>query len=112
MDRREDRGAGTVDWKVEAVKAVKGTTQRPDPRREGEDVHIKIPSEGPQEASPAPPPDAPPAVRSFCIRGRDVAQHGFPPMVEDAEATTRAFRRMSGEDHGLVEGQPGDEAQG
>lgn len=43
-------------WKVEDVKAARGTTQRPDPNREGEEVHIHIPGERPPEATPAPPP--------------------------------------------------------
>lgn len=47
--------------------AVRGTAHKPDPRREGEDVHILITAERPPEKVPVPPQDAPPELNNFNI---------------------------------------------
>lgn len=49
----------------QGVLAIRGTTQQPDPRRDGEDVHICIAAERRPAQVQAPPPTAPPSVRSF-----------------------------------------------
>lgn len=64
-------------WNAQEVLAVKGTTQQPDPRREGEGVHKRIATEREHVEVPMPPPDAPPTVRSFYIRRSDIARHGY-----------------------------------
>lgn len=55
-------------WSADGVLSVKGSALQPDPRREGEDAHIRIVADRPEErAAPPPPQDAPPAIRIFYV---------------------------------------------
>lgn len=59
------------------VLAVKGSTGKPDPGREEEDVHIRIEGERALDDAPlAPRPAAPPIMRSFYAKKSDAAGHG------------------------------------
>lgn len=77
MDFQESWGPGEVE--ADEVLAVKGTTQQPDPRGQGRDVHIRIAAEREPADLPARPPDAPPAMCSFYIRRSDIVVNGYMP---------------------------------
>lgn len=65
-------------WRDEVLEAM-GTTLKLDPGGEGEELQIRIAAARPADNAPAPPPDAPPQVRSLYIRRSDITLHGYAP---------------------------------
>lgn len=60
-------------WDAGASLAFRGTTQRSDSLRDGEEVRICIAADREIRDRPTPPPDAPRTVRSLYTRRSDVA---------------------------------------
>lgn len=52
-------------WNADELLAMRGTVQQPDPRREGENVHICIAADANPAQAPAPPRVAPPHGQEF-----------------------------------------------
>lgn len=59
------RRRGHERWKHADVLAAKGTLRKPDPGRNGEDVHSRIEGERAQQDPPSAPVVAPAIIRGF-----------------------------------------------
>lgn len=89
---------------------VKGTLQRPDPQREGEEDRTRIMTEREQAEVHLPLEEAPPIDWSFCNPRSGIAQHGSRLQrmhrVEDAEAPTTTHGRAPLAHHGIAPEPP------
>lgn len=75
----QEEGASSCAWQSRPLEVVPRSTQSPDPRREGEEAHKRIMGERHQFEVPVPPPEAPPAARTFYTRRSGIAQRGHMP---------------------------------